>query len=401
MDSDEGKLFLGGIAWETTEERLTDYFTKYGVVSETVIMRDKITGRPRGFGFVVFSDPSVLDSVLQDRHAIDGRNVEAKRALSREEQQASRPANNANRSSGGSGNYRTKKIFVGGLPSTLTEEQFRQYFESYGDVTDVVIMFDQNTNRPRGFGFISFDTEDAVDRVLQKTFHELNNKLVEVKRALPKDANPGGSGGGRGGGYQGNNAGSFDSQMDGNRFMQQNSAGGGYPAYTGYGQPSYGYGAPNAGAGYGGYGSYGVGGYGGPAGAYGNPNVGSSPNALKNPWVGQTPGYGGAGYGANVGYGAANVLWNSGGGGGAVPAPVGQSPSGGSSYGNQGYGYGGYGTSDGYNTNTGGYGAAGNRPGPGGAANSMATSGGDQQGHLTGPYNGQPGYSNAGWRSDS
>ncbi|KAJ0520067.1 putative RNA recognition motif domain, nucleotide-binding alpha-beta plait domain superfamily [Helianthus annuus] len=75
MDSDEGKLFLGGIAWETTEERLTDYFTKYGVVSETVIMRDKITGRPRGFGFVVFSDPSVLDSVLQDRHAIDGRNV--------------------------------------------------------------------------------------------------------------------------------------------------------------------------------------------------------------------------------------------------------------------------------------------------------------------------------------
>lgn len=75
MDSDEGKLFLGGIAWDTTEERLSDYFGKYGDVSQTVIMRDKITGRPRGFGFVVFSDPSVLDSVLQDRHTIDGRNV--------------------------------------------------------------------------------------------------------------------------------------------------------------------------------------------------------------------------------------------------------------------------------------------------------------------------------------
>ncbi|KAD6120060.1 hypothetical protein R6Q59_026089 [Mikania micrantha] len=399
MDSDEGKLFLGGIAWDTTEERLTDYFGKYGDVSQTVIMRDKITGRPRGFGFVVFSDPSVLDSVLQDRHSIDGRNVEAKRALSREEQQASRPANNANRSSGGSGNYRTKKIFVGGLPSTLTEEQFRQYFESYGDVTDVVIMFDQNTNRPRGFGFISFDTEDAVDRVLQKTFHELNNKLVEVKRALPKDANPGGGGGGgggRGGGYHSNNAGSFDSQIDGNRFMQQNS-GGGYPAYTGYGQPSYGFGAPNGGAGYGGYGSYGASGYGGSVGAYSNPNVGSSPNALKSPWVGQTPGYGSAGYGANMGYGA-NVLWNAAGSGGPIP---GQSPSGGSSYGNQGYGYGGYGTSDGYNTNTGGYGAAGSRSGQGGAANSMAASGGDQQGHMAGPYNGQPGYSSNTWRSDS
>ncbi|KAF3951305.1 hypothetical protein CMV_023025, partial [Castanea mollissima] len=36
-------------------------------------MREKPTGRPRGFGFVVFSDPSVLDRVLQDRHTIDGR----------------------------------------------------------------------------------------------------------------------------------------------------------------------------------------------------------------------------------------------------------------------------------------------------------------------------------------
>lgn len=396
MDSDEGKLFIGGIAWDTTEETLGDYFSKYGHVSQTVIMRDKTTGRPRGFGFVVFSDPSVIDSVLQDRHTIEGRTVEAKRALSREEQQTSRSGSNVGRSSGGVGNYRTKKIFVGGLPSTLTEEQFREYFGNYGDVTDVVIMFDQNTSRPRGFGFISFDTEDAVDRVLQKTFHELNNKLVEVKRALPKDANPGGGGGGRGGGYHGNNAGSFDNQMDGNRFMQQQSAGGGYPAYSGYGQPAYGYGGPNSNAGYGSYANYGVGGYGGanagyggPTGAYGNPS------ALKTPWGGQSPGYGGAGYGPNVGYGA-NVPWNAAGGGPAVSAPMSQSASGASGYGGQAqaYGYGTYGSNDGYNTNPGGYQAAGGRFGPGG------TPSGDQQG-ASGGYNGQTGYSNAAWRSDS
>ncbi|GKD88379.1 heterogeneous nuclear ribonucleoprotein 1-like protein [Tanacetum coccineum] len=76
MDSDEGKVFLGGISWDTSEERINDYFSKYGVVSQTVIMRDKITGRPRGFGFVVFSDPSVIDNVVNDTHNIDGRNVQ-------------------------------------------------------------------------------------------------------------------------------------------------------------------------------------------------------------------------------------------------------------------------------------------------------------------------------------
>nr|GEW72597.1 heterogeneous nuclear ribonucleoprotein 1-like [Tanacetum cinerariifolium] len=390
MDRDEGKVFIGGISWDTTEEILTDYFSKYGNVSQTVIMRDKVTGRPRGFGFVVFSDPSVLDTVLQDRHTIEGRTVEAKRALSREEQQTSRPGSNVGGSSGGAGSYRTKKIFVGGLPATLTEEEFRQYFVSYGDVTDVVIMFDQNTQRPRGFGFITFDTEDAVDRVLQKTFHELNNKAVEVKRALPKDATPGG-GGGRGG-YQGNNSsGSFDRQMDGNRFVQQ-SAGGGYPPYSGYGQPSYGFGGPNPNAGYGGYGSYGVGGYGsgnagygGPAGAYpsgaNSGYLGGNPGALKSPWGGQSAGYGSLGYGPNVGYGN------------NVSAPS-QSATGASGYGSQAYGYGNYGSNDGYNTNPGGYGAAAGRFGPGGAAS------GDQQG-TGGGYNGQTGYSNAAWRSDS
>lgn len=75
MDSDQGKLFIGGISWETDEDRLKDYFSQYGDVLQTVVMREKTTGRPRGFGFVVFSDPSVLDRVLQDKHSIDGRTV--------------------------------------------------------------------------------------------------------------------------------------------------------------------------------------------------------------------------------------------------------------------------------------------------------------------------------------
>lgn len=75
MDSDEGKLFVGGIPWDTTEEKLKEYFNQYGDVTQTVIMRDKTTGRPRGFGFVVFADPSVLDAVLQEKHTIDGRTV--------------------------------------------------------------------------------------------------------------------------------------------------------------------------------------------------------------------------------------------------------------------------------------------------------------------------------------
>ncbi|KAK9146194.1 hypothetical protein Sjap_006097 [Stephania japonica] len=420
MDSDQGKLFIGGISWDTSEDKLNDYFGKYGEVLQSVIMRDKITGRPRGFGFVVFADPAVLDRVLQDKHTIDGRTVEAKRALSREEQQTTgRPGNtNSGRNFGSGSNVRTKKIFVGGLPPTLSEEGFRQYFESYGHVTDVVVMYDQSTQRPRGFGFISFESEDCVERVLHKSFHDLNGKLVEVKRALPKDANPGGSGRSSVG-YQGNS--SYDGRMDNSRYMQSQAAGGGFPGYgsSGYGATGYGYGAANNGVGYGGYGVGGYGnanaGYGGPAGPYGNPNMpnsgyaGGPPGSGRSAWGPQAPsGYGSAAYGASAGYGA-GAPWNaSGGGGGAggnVSAGTGQSPSGSAGYGNSNYGgYGGYGGNDGSYANPGNYGSGG-RGGSTPNSNSSGA-GGDQHGagsgYMGSGYGGDAnsGYGNMGWRSD-
>ncbi|GER54934.1 RNA-binding (RRM/RBD/RNP motifs) family protein [Striga asiatica] len=190
MEMDRGKLFVGGISWDTNEERLKDYFGTYGDVMEAVIMRDRTTGRARGFGFIVFADPTVAERVIKEKHVIDGRTVEAKKAVPRDDHNLT----NRNSSSSTQGSPipgRTKKIFVGGLASTVTETDFKNYFSQFGSITDVVVMYDHNTQRPRGFGFITYDSEDAVDRVLHKTFHELNAKMVEVKRAVPRELSPG------------------------------------------------------------------------------------------------------------------------------------------------------------------------------------------------------------------
>lgn len=51
-----GKLFIGGISWETTEDSLRAHFSKYGALTDAALMKDKYTGQPRGFGFVTFAD---------------------------------------------------------------------------------------------------------------------------------------------------------------------------------------------------------------------------------------------------------------------------------------------------------------------------------------------------------
>lgn len=75
MESDLGKLFIGGISWDTNEDRLREYFKNFGEVVEAVIMKDRTTGRARGFGFVVFAEPAVAERVVMEKHLIDGRMV--------------------------------------------------------------------------------------------------------------------------------------------------------------------------------------------------------------------------------------------------------------------------------------------------------------------------------------
>ena len=51
------------------------HFGKYGEIIDSVIMKDRRTGQPRGFGFITYADPSVVDKVIQDSHIINGKQV--------------------------------------------------------------------------------------------------------------------------------------------------------------------------------------------------------------------------------------------------------------------------------------------------------------------------------------
>ncbi|XP_058781140.1 RNA-binding protein 1-like [Vicia villosa] len=196
MDSDKAKLFVGGISRDTTEDILKHYFAKYGDVLYSTISFDRATRIPRGFGFVTFSDIGSAEKALQDNHVILGRKVEVRKAIPRSEQLQQNQLQN--RGGSGYGNYecnsdqiKTKKIFVGGLPANISVEEFKRYFEGFGTITDVVVMQDSVTHRPRGFGFITYENEESVQNVTVKSFHDLNGRLVEVKRAVPREGNVG------------------------------------------------------------------------------------------------------------------------------------------------------------------------------------------------------------------
>ncbi|GMN27564.1 hypothetical protein TIFTF001_001715 [Ficus carica] len=170
-----GKIFIGGLAKDTTLETFVKYFEKYGEITDSVIMKDRQTGRPRGFGFITYADPAVVDQVIQDNHVINGKQVEIKRTIPKGSQHANY--------------FKTKKVFVGGIPASVAEDEFKNFFSKYGNVVEHEIIRDHATKKSRGFGFIVFDSEKVVDSLLENgNMIDMAGTQVEIKKAEPKKA---------------------------------------------------------------------------------------------------------------------------------------------------------------------------------------------------------------------
>ncbi|CAB1318034.1 unnamed protein product [Coregonus sp. 'balchen'] len=268
-EEDEGKMFVGGLSWDTTKMDLKDYFSKFGEVVDCTLKLDPTTGRSRGFGFVLFKAADSVDKVvLQKNHKLNGKVIDPKKAKAMKNKEPIR------------------KVFVGGLSPDTPEEKIREYFGTFGEVESIELPMETKTNKRRGFCFITFKEEERVKMIMEKKYHNIGLSKCEIKVAMSKEQyqQQHWGGGGRGG---------YSSRPRGRGGPNQNSWNQGYANYwnQGYGNNysnNYGnYGYNNQGYGYyGGYDNFGYnnyyGGYADQQGGYGkSPIRGGHQNNYK------------------------------------------------------------------------------------------------------------------------
>ncbi|MCC7020176.1 MAG: RNA-binding protein [Ardenticatenales bacterium] len=99
-----------------------------------------------------------------------------------------------------------KKLFVGGLPWSVTSDELRTTFAPHGDVADAVVITDRETGRSRGFGFVEFNDDNAADAAMRALNNSsMGGRTITVNEAGERPAGGGGggrAGGGGGGGYR-------------------------------------------------------------------------------------------------------------------------------------------------------------------------------------------------------
>ncbi|CCD71134.1 Heterogeneous nuclear ribonucleoprotein A1 [Caenorhabditis elegans] len=295
------KIFVGGLTSNTTDDLMREFYSQFGEITDIIVMRDPTTKRSRGFGFVTFSGKTEVDAAMKQRpHIIDGKTVDPKRAV---------PRDDKNRSES---NVSTKRLYVSGVREDHTEDMLTEYFTKYGTVTKSEIILDKATQKPRGFGFVTFDDHDSVDQCVLQKSHMVNGHRCDVRKGLSKDEmskaqmnrdretrggrsrdgqrggynGGGGGGGGWGGPAQRGGPGAYGGPGGGGQGGYGGDYGGGWGQQGGGGQG--GWGGPQQQQGGGGWGQQGGGGQGG----WGGPQ-----QQQQGGWGGPQQGGGGGGWG--------------------------------------------------------------------------------------------------------
>ena len=83
-----------------------------------------------------------------------------------------------------------KKIYVGNLPWSTTEDELREIFAAFGNVESVAIITDRDTGRSRGFGFVEMDDADADQAIAEANGRQMGGRSLRVNEAQDRQSGP-------------------------------------------------------------------------------------------------------------------------------------------------------------------------------------------------------------------
>jgi len=219
--NNRGCIWIGDLLPECDDQDLMAYFGKFGQVREAKIEREKRTQLARGFGFLKMGSQMLVDKVLKAQHRIWEHDITVKLASevtieeeptppheiaaaaaakkAGEEREAARErARNAPREDGdeksgqkraaddvAEGDEEPGKFFIAGLAEGTEEEQIKDYFATFGEVSEVSIAKDAATGKSKNYAFITM-ADPSSDKQIADQEHEISGKKVDLKKCVKK-----------------------------------------------------------------------------------------------------------------------------------------------------------------------------------------------------------------------
>ncbi|XP_058114782.1 28 kDa ribonucleoprotein, chloroplastic-like [Magnolia sinica] len=156
---EDAKIFVGNLPFDVDSEKLAQLFEKAGVVEVAEVIYNRETDQSRGFGFVTMSTVQEAEKVVEmfNCYDLNGRLLTVNKASPRGSPQGSQLTQV--RADLGPDH----RIYVGNLPWQVDNARLEQIFSEHGKVVDARVVYDRETGRSRGFGFVRMSTKNELD----------------------------------------------------------------------------------------------------------------------------------------------------------------------------------------------------------------------------------------------
>lgn len=192
VDPAHRKLFVHGLGWETTSDRLCSFFAKYGELEECNVVAEKATGKSKGYGFVLFKHRSAAQKALRNpQKRIESRMTACQLA-------SIGPTSNPHHFSSSSAppDNLARKIYVGNVNPDISSSKLHAFFSKYGEIEEGPIGFDKNTGKSKGFALFVYKTVESAKKALEEPNKNFEGHQLYCQRAADNSGKPRGGGGG-------------------------------------------------------------------------------------------------------------------------------------------------------------------------------------------------------------
>ncbi|XP_076897356.1 30 kDa ribonucleoprotein, chloroplastic-like [Bidens hawaiensis] len=178
------KIFVGNLPFSVDSAALAGLFETAGNVEMVEVIYDKVSGRSRGFGFVTMSSVEEVEEAVRkfNGYELDGRAIRVNSGPPPPRREES----SFGGSRGGSGRSfdNTNRVYVGNLSWSVDNDALETLFREQGNVVEAKVVYDRETGRSRGFGFVTYSSADEVNSAIDSLNGvDLDGRNIRVSAA--------------------------------------------------------------------------------------------------------------------------------------------------------------------------------------------------------------------------
>ncbi|KAL3625704.1 hypothetical protein CASFOL_030233 [Castilleja foliolosa] len=178
------KIFVHGLGWEANSETITSEFSKYGEIADCKVVMDKVSGKSKGYGFILFKHRNGARRALkQPQKTIEGRLASCQLA-SAGPIQAPPPAAVAAVSGPPQSEYTQRKIYVSNVSADIDPRKLLEFFSKFGEIEEGPLGLDKQTGKPRGFCLFVYKSLESSKKALEEPHKNFEGHMLHCQKAV-------------------------------------------------------------------------------------------------------------------------------------------------------------------------------------------------------------------------